>query len=73
VKAIIAPLVMTPSFDIMLRIGSHIPMSLAGLGIGRRSWFKTFSASILISRILLRKAKSGPKGKATTNRVINPN
>lgn len=66
-------LVITPSFDIIFKIGSQMPMSLAGLGIGLCSWVRTLKASIRISIILFRKANNGPNGNATTNNVMNPN
>jgi hypothetical protein len=65
--------VMTPSLDIMLRIGSQMPMSWTRLARGRLNCVSTLNASILISIILLRKANNGPNGNATTNSVIKPN
>lgn len=64
--------VMTPSLEIVFKIGNQMPMSWAFLGNGRLSWVKTLKASILISSMLFRNANNGPRGKATTNNVIKP-
>ncbi len=48
-------------------------MSLALFGIGRLNCVKNLNASTLISIILFKNAKRGPRGNATTNNMINPN
>ena len=63
----------TPSLETVLMIGNQIPMLWALAGIGRFSWVSILKASIRISMILLMNENRGPSGKATVNRVINPN
>ena len=72
VNAMMMPLVMTPSLEMMLSMGSQMPMSWAFLGNGRLSCVSTLNASMRISNRLFMRAKSGPSGKATTNSVMKP-
>ena len=64
---------MMPIFETAFKMCSQIPMSWAFLGNSRFLSVRNFSASMRISQMLLRKAKSGPSGNATVNNVMNPN
>lgn len=51
----------------------NLPISGTLSAMGLRSWVVNLTASNRISRMLLMRAKRGPRGKAATNRVRNPN
>jgi hypothetical protein len=65
--------VITPIFEIVFNIDSHIPILRDFLARGRFIDTKNLLASIRISRILLKNANKGPSGNATTNNVMKPN
>lgn len=62
----------TDNFATPSRISCHIPMSSTRSPRGRRNIVTILYASTLISMRLFKSAKSGPKGNADTNIVINP-
>ena len=69
----ILTLLITANFATELKMVNQIPMSWALWATGLLQSFTILSESILISKILLARAKNGAKGKAATKIVMKPN
>lgn len=66
-------LLMTAILATLSRISNQIPMSCALSAIGLLTSHTNLSESILISKMLLARAKKGARGKAATKIVMKPN
>jgi len=69
----IAPLIKGARKDTNLNISYQEPISSPGVGHGLLMAFSSFRPSVRTSTKLDMRASAGAKGKATTNRLRNPN